>query len=109
MTPEPPKTTKDKMLFPITGVFRIKGRGTVVCGLVDVDWNGLTKGDLVEVRDGTTVVLRTQTTGVEMFMVNPPPAPGRHPVGVLISTETVPRVVEGQTLWKLSANPGEGT
>jgi translation elongation factor EF-Tu-like GTPase len=102
-------TPTDEFLFTITGVFRIKGRGTVVCGLVDgFHWNRLRPGEIVEVRDGETVVLNTRVVGVEMFMVDPPSTTGRWPVGVLISKESMPTVVEGHTLWKLASHTNEG-
>jgi len=100
MTDEQPRRTT-KFLFTITGVFRIKGRGTVIAGMVDSDWKDLRRGDQVEVRDGERVVLATQIVGVEMFMVDPPPQKGHHAVGVLISKSDVPEVKEGQSLWKV--------
>jgi translation elongation factor EF-Tu-like GTPase len=96
------RSSCNELLLVIDDVFRIQGRGTVVTGLLDRNAHArLTAGDGVEVRDGATVLLKTQVQGVETI-TNGPASPGREHVGVLIATDASSQIRKGHMLWKVS-------
>ena len=91
------------LLIQHAGVFRIKGRGTLVAGLFVKRATPIARiGDKVELRSGDRVICQTSIRGIEAFSGSPPPS-GHDWIGILIDDTAIPIDEPEVSVWLVEA------